>query len=99
MAYVYIRSNNEKNFKNYCCKAYNILRHNGKKLLNLTITMSSAGMPEFSTMADVKYFKDMLQLNNKNDEDAENYFLSLIKESINDKYRNIDNLIHNCIHN
>jgi hypothetical protein len=40
----------------------------------------------------------MLQLNKKNDEDAGNYFISLINDSVNEKYRILDNLIHNCIH-
>ena len=98
MAYVYIKSNNEEKFKNYCVRAYNILRHNSQRLINLTITMASAGMPEFSTMFDVSYFQNMLQLNKKNDEDAGNYFISLINDSVNEKYRILDNLIHNCIH-
>ena len=98
MAYVYIKSNNEEKFKNYCVTAYNILRHNGQRLINLTITMASAGMPEFSSMVDVGYFQNMLQLNKKNDEDAGNYFISLINDSVNEKYRILDNLIHNCIH-
>jgi phosphatidylinositol-4,5-bisphosphate 3-kinase len=97
MANVYITSNNEKQFNHYCVKAYNILRHNGQRLLNLLITMSSAGMPEFSTMADLKYFKHMLQLN-KNDQDAGDYFINLIYESVNEKYRIFDNIIHNCAH-
>jgi phosphatidylinositol-4,5-bisphosphate 3-kinase len=98
MAYVYIKSNNEEKFKNYCVRAYNILRHNGQRLINLTITMASAGMPEFSSMVDVGYFQNMLQLNKKNDEDAGNYFINLINESVNEKYRILDNLIHNIIH-
>ena len=98
MAYVYIQSNTEEKFKNYCVKAYNILRHNGKRLLNLLIPMASAAMPEYSTMADLFYFKHMLHLEIKNDEDAGNYFLSLIRKSVNERYRILDNLIHNWIH-
>ena len=98
MAYVYMKSNNEEKFKNYCVKAYNILRHNGQRLLNLIITMSSAGMPEYSTIADLAYFQKMLQLDIKNDDDAGNYYLALIRESVNERYRILDNLIHNCIH-
>ena len=98
MAYVYAKSNNEEKFNRYCVKAYNILRHNGRRLLNMTITMASAGMPEFTTMYDIWYFQKMLQLNRKNDEDAANYFRKLITESVNEKYRTLDNLIHNCKH-
>ena len=34
----------------------------------------------------------------KNDDDAGNYYLALIRESVNERYRILDNLIHNCIH-
>ena len=60
--------------------------------------MSSAGMPEYSTIADLAYFQKMLQLDIKNDDDAGNYYLALIRESVNERYRILDNLIHNCIH-
>ena len=98
MAYVYMKSNNKKIFINYCTNAFNILRRNAQRLLNITITMSSSNMPEFSTMSDVLYFRDMLKLELSNEEEASDYFIRMIKETINDKYRIIDNLIHNCVH-
>ena len=98
MAYVYMKSNNKKIFTNYCTNAFNILRRNAQRLLNITITMSSSNMPEFSTMSDVMYFKDQLKLELNNEEEASDYFIRMIKETINDKYRIIDNLIHNCVH-
>ena len=98
MAYVYMKSNNKKIFINYCTNAFNILRRNAQRLLNITITMSSSNMPEFSTMSDVLYFRDMLKLELNNEEEASDYFIRMIKETINDKYRIIDNLIHNCVH-
>ena len=60
--------------------------------------MASSNMPEFSTMSDVMYFKDQLKLELNNEEEASDYFIRMIKETINDKYRIIDNLIHNCVH-
>ena len=30
--------------------------------------------------------------------EAGNYYLALIRESVNERYRILDNLIHNCIH-
>ena len=98
MAYVYMKSNNKKIFINYCTNAFNILRRNAQRLLNITITMASSNMPEFSTMSDVMYFKDQLKLELNNEEEASDYFIRMIKETINDKYRIIDNLIHNCVH-
>jgi len=40
----------------------------------------------------------MLFLNKKNDEDAGNHFLGLINESKNEKFRILDNVIHNIKH-
>ncbi len=44
MAHVYIKAKREDNFKSYCVKAYNILRRNANRLINLFIIMSSAGI-------------------------------------------------------
>ena len=60
--------------------------------------MASAGMPEFISLWDLVYTEGILRFDLVNDEAAENYFLKLIKESVNEKYRILDNLIHNCIH-
>jgi phosphatidylinositol-4,5-bisphosphate 3-kinase len=97
MAYIYVQSNKAKEFVNYCTSAFNILRANAKKFLNIMITMSSSNMPEFSTMSDVTYVKEQLKLN-MNEKDASEYFIKTIKDSLNDKYRTIDNLIHNFVH-
>ena len=97
MAYIYIQSNNNKEFINYCTSAYNILRENAKKILNIMITMSSSNMPEFSTMSNLEYVRDKLNLK-MNDKEAAEYLIKTIKDSLNDKYRTFDNLIHNLVH-
>ena len=56
------------------------------------------GLPEVSCMKDVDYLKQMLSLDKKNDEDAGNHFLGLINQSKNEKFRLIDNMIHNMKH-
>jgi len=35
-----------RKFQADCCKAYNLLRHNANKIINLFLIMLSAGMPE-----------------------------------------------------
>ena len=97
MAYIYIQSNNNKEFKNYCTTAFNILRANAKRILNIMITMSSSNMPEFSTMYNLSYVKEQLKLN-MSEKDASDFFINSIKDSLNDKYRTLDNLIHNIAH-
>jgi phosphatidylinositol-4,5-bisphosphate 3-kinase len=90
--------NMEDDFKYFCVKAYNILRKNANRLLNLLMILSSSGMPELYSLVNIKYFIDMLKLDKKNDEDAGNYFLCLINQSKNDKYRYLDNIFHNINH-
>lgn len=90
--------NMEEDFKNFCVKGYNILRKNSNRLLNLLMVLSSCGMPEMYCMNNIRYFIDNLKLDKKNDEDAGNYFLCLINQSKNDKYRYLDNIFHNLNH-
>ena len=94
MANVYSTVGKEEFFKTACVKAYNILRHNAQRLINMFIIMSTAGMPELCSMNDVKYAKKMLRLDMPNDEDAGNYFVALIKQSKNDRFRLVDNIFH-----
>ena len=94
MANVYSTIGSEEYFKTACVKAYNILRHNAQRLINMFIIMSTAGMPELCSMGDVRYAKRMLKLDMPNDEDAGNYFVGLIKQSKNDRFRLIDNIFH-----
>ena len=94
MANVYSTDGKEEFFKTACVKAYNILRHNAQRLINMFIIMSTAGMPELCSMRDVQYAKTMLKLDMPNDEDAGNYFVGLIKQAKNDRFRLIDNIFH-----
>jgi phosphatidylinositol-4,5-bisphosphate 3-kinase len=82
MAYIYIQSNNNKEFINYCTSAYNILRANAKRIINIMITMSSSNMPEFSTMSDLSYVRDHLNLD-MNEKEASEYLIKTIKDSLN----------------
>lgn len=97
MAHVYIKNQKEEEFKDLCVKAYLILRRNANRLINLFIIMSSAGLPELSGIQDVMYLKKMLKLD-KIEEDAGSYFKSLINQSKNEKFRLLDNMIHNIKH-
>ena len=95
MANVYINDKKEELFKKMCVKAFNILRKNAAKLMNAFIIMSTAGMPEFFGICDVVYMKNMLVLDKPNDEYAGNYFIKQIRKCKNEKFRQIDNIIHN----
>ena len=43
-----------------CCKAYNTLRKEGNKLINLFLLMLSAGMPELSKDKHLEYLVDKM---------------------------------------
>ena len=92
MANVYISENKQEVFKKCCMKAFNILRHNANKIINVLIIMSSAGLKNFYGIGDVNYIKKMLVLDKMNDEDAGNYFLEQIWKCKNEKLRQIDSL-------
>ncbi len=73
-----------KRFRMYCCQAYTILRKRAQLILNLLNLMVDAGIEELSndprgTLSGVEE-KFRLDLT---DEQAENFFLSLIDDSLN----------------
>ncbi|MCQ2816384.1 MAG: hypothetical protein MJ252_03870 [archaeon] len=59
--------------------------------------MSSSFMPELFGISDLTYMKNMLRLDKQNDEDAGNYFIEQIRKCKNEKFRQIDNIIHNIV--
>ena len=95
MANVYIFQQKELEFKKLCVKAFNILRHNASRIINLFIIMSTAGMPSFLGISDIKYIKHMLVLETPNDEDAGNYFIEEIRKCKNERLRQLDFLLQN----
>lgn len=70
-------------FKSYCCEAYNILRKAANLILNLFSLMAGANIPDLSVDTE----KALLKLLEKfrldlSDEDAVQYFQSLINDSV-----------------
>lgn len=51
-----------KDFEDYCCKAYNHLRDNSKQLINLFLIMLSAGMPELDNQEKIMRMEKKLHL-------------------------------------
>ena len=95
MSNVYIYEQKEEQFKKYCVKAFNVLRHNASKLINLFIIMSTAGLNTFYGISDIEYVKEMLVLDKPNDEDAGNYFIEQIRKCKNERLRQLDFLLQN----
>ena len=95
MANVYIFQQREMDFKKMCVKAFNILRHNASRIINLFFIMSSSGMTGFLGIKEIEYMKEMLVLDTPNDEDAGNYFIEEIRKCKNERLRQLDFFLQN----
>lgn len=84
-------------FEENCCRAYNILRGEGKRLITLFLLMLSAGMPELNTAKDLQYLVDVLKFD-YTDQEAAMHFKALINEAMDGFCmwrRRGDNFAHN----
>ena len=81
-------------FQRYCCQAYNLLRHNANKIINLFLIMLSAGMPELQNKEHIGRLQDKLNLMSS-DREAEKIFIREIKDAMTTFSRRMDNLAHN----
>jgi hypothetical protein len=83
-----------KQFEEWCCEAYNILRKHANLFLDLFVLMIPAGVPELVEKGDIGYLLKQLSLD-LDDEDAENKFKKEISGSLANKFRRFDNMVHN----
>ena len=81
-------------FEEDCCNAYNILRKEGDKLINLFLLMLSAGMPELNHEKDIQWLVKRLNLN-LSEQEASKVFKKEIINAIYSTSRRLDNLAHN----
>uniref|UniRef100_A0A8C5UQK3 Phosphatidylinositol-4-phosphate 3-kinase catalytic subunit type 2 gamma n=1 Tax=Malurus cyaneus samueli TaxID=2593467 RepID=A0A8C5UQK3_9PASS len=80
-------------FVDLCCRAYNIVRKHSQLFLNLLEMMLHAGLPELSSIQDLKYVYDNLRPQDS-DLQATSYFTRKIKESLECFPVKLNNLIH-----
>uniref|UniRef100_A0A8C9MUS6 Phosphatidylinositol-4-phosphate 3-kinase catalytic subunit type 2 gamma n=1 Tax=Serinus canaria TaxID=9135 RepID=A0A8C9MUS6_SERCA len=83
-------------FVELCCRAYNIVRKHSQLLLNLLEMMLHAGLPELSSIQDLKYVYDNLRPQDS-DLQATSYFTRKIKESLECFPVKLNNLIHTLV--
>ncbi|XP_018775377.2 phosphatidylinositol 3-kinase C2 domain-containing subunit gamma [Serinus canaria] len=83
-------------FVELCCRAYNIVRKHSQLLLNLLEMMLHAGLPELSSIQDLKYVYDNLRPQDS-DLQATSYFTRKIKESLDCFPVKLNNLIHTLV--
>eukprot|EP00249_Psilotum_nudum_P022815 c28649_g1_i1 orf=409-2850(-) len=82
-------------FKSYCCEAYNILRKSSNLILNLFHLMAGANIPDIASDPE----KGILKLQEKfrldlDDEEAVQYFQSLINDSVSALFPQMVETIH-----
>ncbi|XP_029435124.1 phosphatidylinositol 4,5-bisphosphate 3-kinase catalytic subunit delta isoform isoform X2 [Rhinatrema bivittatum] len=90
-------NNNEKfeRFRDYCEKAYMVLRLHGPLFLHLFALMKAAGLPELSCSKDIQYLKDSLALG-KSEEEALKHFRIKFNEALRESWKTKVNwLAHN----
>jgi len=84
-----------RDFRKYCCLAFNILRQSAPLILNLLSLMGDANIPDLS--GDVE--KNLLKVQEKfrldlGDEEAEAFILTIIDESVSALFPQIAERIH-----
>ncbi|XP_053547411.1 phosphatidylinositol 4,5-bisphosphate 3-kinase catalytic subunit delta isoform isoform X2 [Bombina bombina] len=81
-------NNSEKfeRFRDYCEKAYTILRQHGPLFLNLFALMKAAGLPELSCSKDIQYLKDSLALG-KTEDEALKHFRVKFNEALRESWK------------
>jgi len=84
-----------RDFRKYCCLAFNILRQSAPLILNLLSLMGDANIPDLSGDVD----KNLLKVQEKfrldlGDEEAEAFILSIIDESVSALFPQIAERIH-----
>lgn len=92
-----LEKNKTENFRLFqanCCQAYNLLRHNSNKIINLFLIMLSAGMPELSEKGEIGKLEQKLNLKSS-DREAEKIFIREIDEAMKTFSRRVDNVAHN----
>nr|APD32935.1 Pik3c2a [Castor fiber] len=81
-------------FVDLCCQAYNLIRKQTNLFLNLLSLMIPSGLPEFTSVQDLKYVRDALQPQTT-DAEATIFFTRLIESSLGSIATKFNFFIHN----
>jgi len=84
-------------FIDLCGQAYNILRRHASTFINLFAMMLSTGIPELTSLSDIKYLRDAFSLDST-DQQAKDKFTQLIYASMGTKTTQVMNAIHIALH-
>lgn len=86
-----------KRFEEECVRAYNHLRKNGARFINLLLIMLSAGIPQLKHESNIQYVKNALKLD-MTEYEAKVDFKKQITKAMKTFSRRFDNFIHNWKH-
>ncbi|XP_006865853.1 PREDICTED: phosphatidylinositol 4-phosphate 3-kinase C2 domain-containing subunit alpha [Chrysochloris asiatica] len=81
-------------FVDLCCQAYNLIRKQANLFLNLLSLMIPSGLPELTSVQDLKYVRDALQPQTT-DAEATIFFTRLIESSLGSIATKFNFFIHN----
>ncbi|XP_004635008.1 phosphatidylinositol 4-phosphate 3-kinase C2 domain-containing subunit alpha [Octodon degus] len=81
-------------FVDLCCQAYNLIRKQANLFLNLLSLMIPSGLPELTSIQDLKYVRDALQPQTT-DAEATIFFTRLIESSLGSIATKFNFFIHN----
>ncbi|XP_023086556.1 phosphatidylinositol 4-phosphate 3-kinase C2 domain-containing subunit alpha isoform X2 [Piliocolobus tephrosceles] len=81
-------------FVDLCCQAYNLIRKQTNLFLNLLSLMIPSGLPELTSIQDLKYVRDALQPQTT-DAEATIFFTRLIESSLGSIATKFNFFIHN----
>ncbi|XP_010613469.1 phosphatidylinositol 4-phosphate 3-kinase C2 domain-containing subunit alpha isoform X2 [Fukomys damarensis] len=81
-------------FVDLCCQAYNLIRKQANLFLNLLSLMIPSGLPELTSIRDLKYVRDALQPQTT-DAEATIFFTRLIESSLGSIATKFNFFIHN----
>uniref|UniRef100_F6PV08 Phosphatidylinositol 4-phosphate 3-kinase C2 domain-containing subunit alpha n=1 Tax=Monodelphis domestica TaxID=13616 RepID=F6PV08_MONDO len=81
-------------FVDLCCQAYNLIRKQTNLFLNLLSLMIPSGLPELTSIQDLKYVRDALQPQTT-DAEATIFFTMLIESSLGSIATKFNFFIHN----
>jgi hypothetical protein len=86
-----------KIYTDLACRAYQLMRENGHMFMTLFTLMLATGIPELTSVEDIKWLRNCLVLD-KNEEDARNHFVEQIKMSLGNMRARINDAVHIIAH-
>jgi phosphatidylinositol-4,5-bisphosphate 3-kinase len=86
-----------KLYTDLACRAYQLMRENGHMFMTLFTLMLATGIPELTSVEDIKWLRNCLVLD-KDEEEARTHFVDQIKMSLGNMRARINDAVHIIAH-